>query len=86
MAVDYWMRMTIPREIIAECRSAVYESAKAYDVPPVLITAHSRCVRADHARKWVMRYMVSHMRMKRWQVALIFGRDLRRVRKSVLGV
>lgn len=69
-----------------ECRSLVYLAAKVYRVPPAYITAHTRFGAADVARKWVMCEMIKTLRLRRHQVAMIFGRDLRRVRKSVLGV
>lgn len=80
------MAAVIPKELVVRCREAVFTAASAYEVAPVLITAHYRSKRADNARSWVMRYMVESLGMRRHQVALIFGRDLRRVRKSVLGV
>ena len=69
-----------------KCTEMVYYAAKKFDVPAVYIAAHTRHVVADEARKWVMREMISELGMRRWQVALAFGRDLRRVRRSVLGV
>jgi hypothetical protein len=67
------------------CRLLVYKAAERYQVPPCYITAHTRMMAADQARKWVMVQMLVRLHMKRWQVAMAFGRDLRRVRKSVLG-
>ena len=73
-------------EMLRKCRHLVYEAAIDYDVPPVFITAHIRNRKADEARKHVMRQMITELGMARYQVAKIFNRDLRRVRKSVLGV
>lgn len=69
-----------------QCRQLVYTAAKAYQVPAAYITAHTRFSPADAARKWVMCQMIQQLHMKRHQVAMAFGRDLRRVRRSVLGI
>jgi hypothetical protein len=68
------------------CTSLVYQVAQKHDVAPVLITAHVKSIAADRARREVMVTMITEFGMRRWQVASAFGRDLRRVRKSVLGV
>jgi hypothetical protein len=72
--------------MLSRCRRLVFQAAERHEVSPVCITAHTRIVRADRARLWVMRQMIVRLRMRRWQVALLFGRDVRRVRKSVIGV
>jgi hypothetical protein len=72
--------------MMEKCRVLVFKAAEFYDVPPVAITAHTRMVAADHARHWVMRTMIRRYGLRRWQVAYLFQRDLRRVRRSVLGV
>jgi AraC-like DNA-binding protein len=72
--------------MVQKCRALVFKAAEFYEVPPVCITAHTRLVKADAARHWVMRQMIRRLHMRRWQVALMFQRDLRRVRRSVLGV
>lgn len=72
-------------QLMAECRRLVFSAAEHYEVPPVTITAHTRIVKADHARRWVMRMMLLRLGMRRWQVAYLFRRDLRRVRASVIG-
>jgi hypothetical protein len=69
-----------------ECRTLVIFTARKYEIPPVFVTAHIRNPIADEARKEVQRTMIGEMGLKRCQVAAIFGRDLRRVRKSVLGI
>lgn len=69
-----------------ECRKLVHDAAKKHDVPPVFITAHYRHPAADLARKEIWRVMLGEMKMKRVEVATIFGRDRRRLRRSVLGV
>lgn len=76
---------TITPHLMQQCRTLVFKAADFYEVPPVTITAHTRMVAADAARKWVMRKMIRSLGMRRWQVAAIFKRDLRRVRASVLG-
>lgn len=76
----------ITRPVAEKCRELVYATAKKYDLPAVYITAHIRNPIADEARKEVQRTMITDLGLRRYQVAAIFGRDLRRVRKSVLGV
>lgn len=68
------------------CRALVLFTARKYEIPPVYVTAHVRAPIADQARKEVWRVMIGEMGMTRGQVAGLFGRDLRRVRKSVLGI
>jgi hypothetical protein len=68
------------------CRDFVMAASERYRVPPAYIVAHTRAGRSDAARTEVMRRMVGELGMRRWQVAEAFGRDLRRVRKSVIGV
>ena len=67
------------------CRELVYAAAEKYQVPPAYIVAHIRGRKVDAARHEVMRSMLTELKLRRWQVAAIFCRDLRRVRKSVLG-
>lgn len=69
-----------------ECVRLIHRTAKKYDVPACLLTAHVRSVAADEARKEVWTVMIGEYGMRRHQVARLFGRDLRRVRKSVIGV
>ena len=80
------VKLYLKESVAQECRDLVYAAAKKYDIPPVYITAHIRIPAADKARKEVMCTMIVDLKLKRWQVAAAFGRDLRRVRKSVLGV
>jgi hypothetical protein len=72
-------------ELARACREVVFMTAKKYEIPPVHITAHVRTHAADAARHEAMRVMITSLRLARWQVAAMFFRDLRRVRKSVLG-
>jgi hypothetical protein len=76
----------ITPELAEQCRNLVIFTANKYELPPVYLTAHVRHVVADEARKEVWRVMVGEMGLKRYQVAGMFGRDLRRIRKSVIGV
>ena len=69
----------------ARCREFVFIAAKQYGVPPAYVVAHVRGKAVDEARRWVMCRMLTTLRMKRWQVAMAFGRDVRRIRKSVIG-
>lgn len=76
----------VNKEIAEKCRELVYATAKKYSLPPVYITAHVRYKGTDEARKEVMRTMIVNFGLSRKLVAGIFGRDLRRVSKSALGV
>lgn len=70
----------------ARCREFVYQEAARFSVPPAYVVAHVRGIAVDEARRRVMVRMIRTLRMKRWQVAMAFGRDVRRVRRSVLGI
>ncbi|MCE5310433.1 MAG: hypothetical protein LLG20_22580 [Acidobacteriales bacterium] len=76
----------IDRQMAEKCRNLVYSVAKQRKIPPVWITAHVRYPGADEARKEVWRVMIRDFGLCRHQVAEMFGRDLRRVRKTVIGV
>lgn len=76
----------ITPEVAEQCRQIVYVAAAKYDVPPVYITSHMRTIAADQARREVMQQLITQVHLARWQVAAMLGRDLRRVRKSVLDV
>jgi hypothetical protein len=78
------LKMT--RKLAHQCRRLVYETASKYQVAPVLITAHVRSRAADRARIEVWRTMVGDMGFTRQAVADMFGRDRRRLRRSVIGV
>ena len=69
-----------------KCRNLVMKTSVKYGVPPVYITAHIRVRAADVARREVWRTMIVQFGMTRKLVADIFGRDRRRLRKSVIGV
>jgi|GEM_PF-3875760 hypothetical protein len=76
----------ITPELAEKCRSLVYAAAERHNIPPVYVTSHMRGPAPDKARKEVMVVMISELHLARWQVAAMFDRDLRRVRKSELGV
>lgn len=67
-----------------ECLALVIAAAKKYEIPPAYVTAHVRPVKAVAARREVMVQMLE-MGLTRSQVAMAFGRDLRRVRASEIG-
>ena len=71
-------------EVRRQCRMIVLRRAAWYGVPPAHVTGHVRTGPAARARKEAMCEMLD-MGLTRSQVALAFQRDLRRVRKSVLG-
>lgn len=79
-------QQAIPYSVVQKCYALVHREAEKRGIPAVYITAHVRNPVADKARKSVQRKMIVKLKMKRCQVAAFFGRDLRRVRKSVLGV
>jgi hypothetical protein len=71
--------------LAVQIRKLVYTAAKKHSVPPVSITAHVREPHADLARKEVWQAMILDLGLSRQSAASIFGRDRRRLRKSVLG-
>ena len=71
---------------VERCRRLITKTAEKHAIPPVMITAHIRSVVVDQARISVMRVMIRRFHMRRWQIALIMNRDVRRVRRSVLGI
>lgn len=74
------------RSLARQCRQLVYRMAAKYEVPAVLITAHTRSRAADRARIETWQVMIRDMGLKRQMVADMFGRDRRRLRRSVIGV
>jgi hypothetical protein len=70
--------------IIRRCRQMVVEAADAYQVPPAYIIAHVPGPDAHKARLEVWRRMFEELGLRRHQIARLFGRDLRRVRASVI--
>ena len=72
--------------MMERCRELIIATADAHGVAPVLITAHIRLRAADVARTEVYRAMITDLHLRRWQIALILKRDVRRLRRSVLGV
>ena len=73
-----------PKQIRKQCTELVIAAGKKYDVAPAYIVAHCRMKKACKARMEVMRQMWE-LGLKRSQIAFAFGRDLRRVRSSVIG-
>jgi hypothetical protein len=71
--------------LIKRIKDLMTETAARYDIPKVYITAHVRYPKADIARKEVWRVLINEWGMKRHHVAKLYGRDLRRLRASVLG-
>ena len=67
------------------CRNIVIEVAKAFRVPPGHITSHIKTQPVEEARQLVMRLMLA-IGLKRQDLAVAFGRDLRRVRASVVSI
>lgn len=70
--------------IRSQCREILITEACRYKVDPALVVAHVRYPRASAARKAVQLRMMEELGMKRHQIAKMFGRDLRRVRASVM--
>lgn len=73
-----------PLSVRRRCLRFLLKTAERYDIPPAWIPAHVRTHAAIAARREVMLYMLS-IGLTRSQLALAFGRDLRRVRASVIG-
>lgn len=72
--------------IVQNCRNIITECAVKYQIPPAFVVAHVRGSAADAARKEAMRRILTQIGLRRTQLAKLFGRSPRRVRKSVLGV
>lgn len=69
------------------CIKILLEESRRFNVPDYLITAHTvEPPRANEARKAVQRRMMTELGISRAQIARVFGRSVRRVRRSVLGV
>lgn len=75
----------LPRNIGQKARQLVYAAAKKYHVPPAYVIAHIQSPAAHQARLYVWRVMIVDMGVLRTQVARMFWRHERRLRKSVLG-
>ena len=73
-----------PKQIRRKCVQLVIAAGEKWKVPPAQIVAHCRCAPVCRARAEVMRAMFA-LGLKRYQIAAAFGRDLRRVRASVIG-
>ena len=76
--------MLLPLQIRRRCVALVIEIAGRHHVPPALVVAHCHRSDACAARAEVMREMF-RLGLKRIQIAAAFGRDVRRVRASVIG-
>ena len=76
----------VPACVKAKIRERVYALAAEHRIPPVFITAHIRVPKAIVARNSLMVTLITEYGLARYQVAEIFGRDRRRIRRSVLGV
>lgn len=73
-----------PKQIRRKCLQLVIDAAARHDVPPAYIVAHIASKRVHRARLEVMRGMFK-LGLKRCQIAAAFNRDLRQVRRSVIG-
>jgi hypothetical protein len=65
-------------------RRILIEVSRKYDVAPAVVVSHIRTVKANAARKIVQQRMIQEQGLSRAVVAMAFGRDLRRVRASVI--
>lgn len=79
-------RTVMDHELAEKCREIVFKRARKYGIPPAYIVAHVRMIPADKARVEAWREMITRLGMSRQLVATIFGRDRRRLRRSVIGV
>lgn len=74
-------------ETRSKCRVILLETAVKYEVAPCLIVAHAvEPPAVNKARIEVQQRMFTELGMRRRWIAVSFGRSLRRVRKSVIGV
>lgn len=74
-------------ELRLKCREVLIEVAQAHHVAPCLVLAHVvEPPSANVARIEVQRRMFSEFGIRRRWIALMFRRDLRRMRRSVIGV
>ena len=80
------MPVELTHKLARQIRQLVFLKAKQFKVPAAFITAHIRSNAADAARIEVWRVMIGEMGMTRQQVAHMFMRDRRRLRKSVIGI
>lgn len=76
----------VDHHMLIRSRDLVLIKAKHYDVPPLKIVEYARGKIVDQARKDVWRIMIGEWGLRRHQVATMFKRDVRRLRKSVIGV
>jgi len=76
----------IPACVVEKIRVLVYQMAAEHGIPPVFITSHIRYPKAVAVRNSLMILLLTEYGLARYQVAYIFGRNRRRIRKSVLGV
>ena len=68
------------------CVRILLEESARFGVPDFCITAHVvEPPRANTARKVVQRRMIEELGISRAQIARVFGRSVRRVRRSVIG-
>ena len=81
---DPFARSLPPRQIRRQCLAIVIAAAEKWQVPPALVVAHCRTGPVVKARLEAMQAMFA-LGLKRCQIAAAFGRDLRRVRSSVIG-
>jgi hypothetical protein len=67
-------------------RDLVLKKSKSYDVHPLKIVGYTRGPLVDQARREIWQIMIGEWGLRRHQVATIFKRDVRRLRKSVIGI
>jgi len=76
----------IDQKLMLHARDLVLGKAKEYTVNPMDVVLDTRGRRIHQARKEVWRIMIGEWGLRRHQVAKMFNRDVRRLRKSVIGV
>lgn len=79
------MPETTTDSTMARCWTILREEAERHQVPLPTIVAHFGGKQVDTARKCVMRRFYDELKLKRHEIAYLFGRDLRRVRMSEIG-
>ena len=76
----------VDQQTIVKTSELILEKAKSHGVSAWQIIEHSRYARIHQARLEVWKVMVGEWGLKRTYVAKMFNRDIRRLRKSVIGV
>ncbi len=64
----------------------VIDASQTFGIPATLIVGHYGGAEVGKLRRKLQAAMVMELNMKRWEVAYMFNRDVRRCQSSVLGI